>query len=370
MIFFSILSSLFLPIIIIGFFLSFVWRRKKIVHPATDNEWYLQIILSKEDAVSQFFLLLSILFLGVTLLAFNKDLGDPFSWQTILFITSVLSLISTYYLKTLYSLIFGLIAITAWWVAQATEWTQDKDITLSAIFVGSAFVGLLFYSLGHLHEREMKWKRFSFVYLFFGIILITSALFFLSSRTGLSFFEEMTKGVSFFSSWQITLSLFILLVFILGVSLYIVTKKLVSSFEFLAILSLTFLFGVIALLPQQSIFFQAGDFYNSYSGGKQLSGSGVLWAIIFNLVIFFELLGLIFSGYLRRETWLINLGAILLSLLIIVKYADWFFTFLGKSIFFIGAGILLFVVGWFMEKGRRVMISNIKEQTQTQQISQ
>ncbi|MDP2926730.1 MAG: hypothetical protein Q8N65_01160 [bacterium] len=363
MIFFSILSLLFWPIVIIGLIIFFARRRKKGMHPVNDKEWYLQLALSKEDAVSQFFLLLTVFFLGVTLLAFNRDLGDPFSWRTILFVTSALGLVSAYYLKTLYSLAFGLIGMTAWWGAQAAEWIQGKDIKTSAIFAGLAFVALLFYSLGHFHEREIKWKRFALVYLVLGIISITGVLFFFSSKPGLSVLGDMTKGASFFGSWQITLSLFIFLAALAGVAFYTMAKKLVSPFEFLAVLLLTLLFGTMALLPQQSLFLQAGSSYNFYSGGQELSRSGVLWALIFNFVVFFELLGLIFSGYLRRETWLINLGALFLFLLIIVKYFDWFFTFLDKSIFFIGAGILLFVVGWFMERGRKYMISNIKKPT-------
>ena len=148
------------------------------------------------------------------------------------------------------------------------------------------------------------------------------------------------------------------------ISIYAVAQKLISPFELMAALILAGLFSLTALLPEQKMFFQTGNFY---SGGG-LSETGVFWALIYNLAIFFELLGLLFSGYLRRETWLINLGALFLFLLIIVKYFDWFFTFFDKSIFFIGAGILLFVVGWFMEKGRKYMISNIKEQAQ--QISQ
>lgn len=362
---FSILPFLFWPIVIIGLFVFFLRRRKKSGHPVTDKEWYLQFALSKEDGVSQFFLLLSVFFLGATLLAFNKDLGDPFSGLTILFITSTLSLLSAYYLKAFYSLVFGLISIVTWWCAQATEWIQD--IATSAILVGLIFIALLFYLLGHIHEREIKWKRFALVYLVLGIISITSVLFFFSSKSGLSVLGEMTRGASFFGSWQITFSLFIFLVSLAGVTLYTVVKKLISPIEFLAILLLTLLFGTIALLPEQSMFLKSGNSYDFYFGGQELSSSGVLWAIIFNFTIFFELLGLILSGYLRRETWLINLGAFFLFLLIIVKYFDWFFTFLDKSIFFIGAGVLLFAVGWFMEKGRRMMISNIEKQTQQTQ---
>ncbi len=346
------------PIIIIGFIVFFARHRKKSGQSSIDKEWYLQFALSKEDAVSHFFLLLSIFFLGVTLLAFNREFGNPFSLLSILFITSVLGLVSAYYLKVLYSLLFGLISITTWWMMQAAEWMQDKNIKTSAIFVGLAFIALLFYSLGHLHESETKWKRFAFVYSILGILSITGILFFFSTKLGLSVLGNMTKGVSFYDSWQITLSLFIFLAGLAGAAIYTATKKLISPFEFIAILTLTLLFSVIALLPQQTIFIHAGRSF--YYGNGGLSNSGVLWAIIFNLTVFFELLGLIISGYLRRETWLINLGTFSLFFLISVKYFDWFFTFLDKSIFFIGAGILLFIVGWFLEKGRRVMLSNIK----------
>jgi len=368
---FSILSFLFWPIVIIGLIVFFARRRKKSGHPATDKEWYLQFALSKEDAVSQLFLLLSFFFLGVTLLAFNKDFGDPLSWRAILFITSLLGLIGAYYLKTIYVLVFSLVGLTSWWGAQAVQWIDGKNITTSALFAGLSFLALLFYSLGHLHEKEIKFKRFALVYLVLGIIAVTGALFFFSTKPGIGVIGEMTKGASFFGSWQLTLSLLVFLASLVGATLWAAAQKLISPFELLAVFALTCLFGITALLPEQTMFVKAGNSYFSYYGGNELSSTGVLWALFYNIAIFLELLGLIFSGYTRRETWLINLGALFLFLLIIVKYFDWFFTFLDKSIFFIGAGILLFVVGWFMERGRRYMISNIKAQApQAQQIPQ
>src|SRR3989338_1032979 len=360
---FGILSFLFWPVVIIGLIVFFIRRGKKRSHPAADKEWYLQLTLSKEDAISQLFLLLSIFFFGVTLLAFNKDLGDLFSWRTILVITSVVGLASAYYFKAVYSLAFSLIGIASWWGAQAAEWIDDKDIKTSALFAGLVFVALLFYALGHFHERETKFKRFALVFLIFGIISVTGALFFLSTKSGIAVLGTMTEGASLFGSWQITLSLFVFLVSLIGVTFFSAVKKLMSPFEVLAVLALAALFGIIALLPQQTMFSQAGRSYEIYGGGG-LSGSGTLWAFIFNFVVFFELLGLMFSGYIRQESWLINLGALFLFLLIVVKYFEWFFTSLDKSIFFIGAGIFLFVVGWFMEKGRRYMISGIKTQSQ------
>jgi hypothetical protein len=362
----SILRFLLWPIIIIGFIIFFVKRRNKKFHPSQDKEWYLQLALSKEDAVSQVFLLFSFFFLGVTLLAFNRDFSDPLSWRAILFITSFIGLIGAYYLKTIYTLAFSLIGLVIWWGAQAAQWIDGKNIKSSGFLVGLCFLALIFYSLGHLHEKQIKYKRFALVYLILGIITATGILFFFSTKLGISTIGGITKGAPLFDSWELVLSLFIFLVSLIGITSYTAVQKLLSPFELIAVFVLAFLFGVIALLPEQIMFIQVGQSYSFYSGNSELSSIGVFWAFIYNFAIFFELLGLIFSGYLRRESWLINLGALFLFLLIIVKYFDWFFTFLDKSIFFIGAGILLFVVGWFMEKGRRYIISNIK--TQTKQI--
>ncbi|HTN42802.1 MAG TPA: hypothetical protein VMN77_03300 [Nitrospiria bacterium] len=364
----------YLLIIIVALVLSLwpVWlvlgifyrlRKKKSAGPASDKTWYLQIALSKEDAVGQLFLVLSFFFLGLTLLALNRDLGHPVSWRTILLVASVAGLVNAYFLKVHYSLAVGLVGFSCWWGAQAAEWIQGKGIQPSAGIAGWAFVVLIFYALGRLHENERRWRRFVLVYLVLGIFPMTVALFIFSTKTGLDILGEMTKGAPFLDSLQITLSLLLLSIFLAGVMLYAIGNKLISPFEFFAVLILTVLFGAMALLPQQTMFPQAPSSYFT-NGGSELSSRGVLWALIFNLVTFLEIIGLIFLGYVRREIWLINLGTIFMVLLIFFKYLDWSYPFLDKSIFFIVAGLLLFAVGWFMEKGRRYMISNIKGQTQ------
>ncbi len=352
-----------IPLFLIGFIVYFIihairGRSKKGIK---EKDWYLQLSLSKEDTVSQFFFLFSVFFLGITLLAFNKDLGEPLSWRTILLLVSVVGLGVAYYFKVIYTLAVSLIGLAGWWGAQAAGWTQGKDIKGTALFTGLLFVAILFYLLGRFHEKEIKFKRVSIVYSILGLISVTAALFFLSTKSGLGILEDMTKGVSFFASWEITLSLFVFLIFLVGTLVYTLSKKLVFKSEAVAIGFLVVLLCIIALLPEQSMFLQQRGHYGVYRGAD-LSGAGILWAIIFNILIFLELIGIIFLGYLKRENWLINLGVFFIFLLIFVKYFDWFFTFLDKSIFFIGAGILLFVVGWFMEKGRRYLLSTIKRE--------
>lgn len=320
-----------------------------------------QLSLSREDSVSQCFFLIAFFFLGVTLLAFNKDFGDPLSWRTIILITSLCGLLGAYYLKTIYILIFSLIGLVSWWVAEATFWISSKDIQTIAILVGVSLIALLMYAVGRIHEQKPRYTRFALVYTVLSIVSVTTILFYFSTKSGIATIGSLTHGTQFFASWQLSLSLLSLLAAFMGAALYATWKKLMRPLESAAIFVLAGLFLVLAMMPEQSMFVGSGTRF--YAGSSILSPTGALWAIVLNVALFAELIGLIFLGYVRRETWLINTGAVLMFLLILVKYSDWFFSFLNKSIFFIGAGVLLFVVGWLMERGRRYMIKSISAQS-------
>lgn len=363
---FYILISLFWPVVIIWGIVHLVRRRTRKgrggKHPS--------LMISKEDGVSETLLLLSLFFLGVTLLSINRDIGSLLSWQTIIFITSAIGIALAYRLKIVYTLAFSLIGFFAWWSGKAAEWTMAQEISASGATAGIALGGLLLYTLGRFHEKILKKIRFSQVYLIFGILIVTALLFLLSTRLGLGLLENITSGVSIFGSWQLVLSLAFLVVAVLGISFFTTSQRAMSPKELVAVLVLAVLFITIAFLPEQNLLVQGGfDRGTGYTSGSYTS-AGILWAIIFNLLIFFEVLGLVFLGYVRREKWLINIGALFLFFLIAVKYFDWFFTFLDKSIFFIGAGILLFIVGWFMERGRRNVLQNIESKGEIGQISQ
>ena len=171
--------------------------------------------------------------------------------------------------------------------------------------------------------------------------------------------QELTGGGSVFGSWEIVLSLGLFAASVAGLLVYALTRKVLSYMEASALLFLGILISAFAFLPEQVVFEKSfRSIYNYYSA--VLTNTGVLWAVVFNLLIFFELLGVIFSGYRRKESWLINIGMVGLFMLIAFKYFDWFFTFLDKSLFFIGAGVLLLVIGWFMERNRRRLIADIK----------
>lgn len=360
-----------IPILIIGaiiFAAIFVGRIVR-NRNRSNNDSSLNLALSKEDAASEFFFLLSLLFLGVTILSFNRELFNSYLvWHSVIFTTSAVGIIGAYYFKVLYAFTFSLLGIVIWWMVKTGEWMNlpDKtgewmnlphksDIKMVSLIVLFAFIAILFYLLGHAHnQKKLVWKRFSMVYSVFGIFFITAFLFIFSTQFGLKLFAEGTKGVLIFASWQIVVSLLLLLVSIIAAVIYNFIRKLIFKWEILAVLIFTLLFAVIIFLPEQIMFVG----YSRRSA--ELSALGILWAIIFNVLLFGEIIGLILAGYGRKEKWLINLGIFFLFIFILVKYFDWFFDFLDKSVFFIGAGILLFAVGWLMERGRRYMLSEMK----------
>lgn len=321
-----------------------------------NHKSFLDIASSQEDMLSQVFFLLGIFSFAVMLLAFNRDLGNFLEWQTIILISSLLALFIAYYVKIIYALPFAVLGIFSWWITQMLYWADPKDIKTSFIFTGMILLSLILYMLGAIHRSERKFKRFSLVYTVLGMVFFIGFIFFLSSKWGMESLEDMTSGKEILSSWQIAVSyLFMILIFVSGfiLSLY---KKYISKYELLLIFCAGLFFSALVFFPELR-FFETSNAYNGYYYGKEFSSFGIVWAFIFNIFIFLQVLGVILLGYISRQEWFINLGAFFLFILIGIKYFDWFFTFFDKSIFFISAGIIMFIVGWFMEKGRRYMLS-------------
>ncbi len=325
------------------------------------SDWKSALYFSTEDGMGQMYLLAGYFFLGLTLYAFNRELGSPLRVESILLLISIVGIVISYWQKTAFMLVFSLLGLVSWWTVEATNWVKDGDLRSSAPIACLGLIALIFYVLSYIHSKFPKKKRFGQIYFIYSIIGITLYLFLMSTKLGISSLEVMTKGNPFYFSWQISLSLLLLLILLGCTSIYALTTQLISPYEFFAVVLLASLFLLTTLLPEQKIYFDNQVYsFIFVNSNAQLTPIGIFWAAIYNILIFFELLGLIFSGYIRKEGWLINLGATLLFLLILSKYFDWMFSFMDKSIFFIGAGILMFVVGFLMEKGRRYMISTIK----------
>ena len=309
-----------------------------------------RIFLSQEDFFSQIFFLYFISFLWLICYKLFTLKGGV-SPRTIFFFISLIGISIGYFKRVFYLFCGSILTLIWWWSIEMGEWIKEvKPLILWSSFI---FIGMIFYLLGNFWGRKKNFKRVSVFFFTLGILFILGITFFLSIKPGLEALEGGTKGKLIFVSWQTTLSSGLIFLIFLILLFFEKFKNLISREEILALSFLGILFIILPFLSAQKIFVE--------NFSSDLTPTGFFWAIFFNLLIFLEILGLLLLGYKKQEIWMVNTGTIFFSLLIFVKYFDWFFKFLDKSVFFIGAGILLLILGWGMEKGRKYMIAQIKE---------
>ncbi len=283
--------------------------------------------------------MLFVFFSGVTLLGINADFGDPLSWRIIFFAMTALGIGVAYYFKTVFSLLFSVVMLSVWWGAQSFQWIDLPGIEPLSLYVGYILYAALLVVLGRIDQK------FGSVYSLFGTLFLMGSLFFFSLQSGLHALVGLSDGLSMTGSWQMVVSYAVLLG---GLSMALIRARL-PMYENLVVLAHVVFYLFLLILPPFLLFVD----YDT------LSSEGLFMAILFNVLILAQLIGIIALGYYRRASWMINMGVIGMFLFILVKYFDWFFTFLDKSLFFIGAGLLLFGVGWLMERTRRRMIADI-----------
>lgn len=353
--------GLFWPLLLLGIVVYVIRKRGQSIK----SDWFELIAQSRDDLISQVFITLSVVFAGIAIYAINRDLGTVVDWQWILFVSVIAGLCVGYYYQNTIAFVLSLIGVFVWWIAQSTTWINlgagsEMDIRPMGAIWGMVLISAIYYVLGHLHQEWDRYKKYGVVYIFGGLITVTTILFILSTQAGLESLDSITKGMSIFESWPLVVSLGLLVLILASVVVWSVVKKQIILPEVLMILFVVGLLGSLLFISGKDIFVSTSNDLNSWdwsaSSRPNLTYIGLMWAVVFNVLLLAELLGLILLGYIRHRIWLINFGAIALFIFVIVKYFDWFFTFLDKSVFFIGAGILFFAVGVMMERGRRYMV--------------
>ncbi len=303
--------------------------------------------------MSQWFLVLGGLALANAIWAINNNFDGPLSWRVILMVAVLIFAAIAYWCKSVYAATIAIVGFLVWWPAQAMEW-QKANTMIAAIPAGLAWLAILLYVAGFWQTRFAAWKRFAMVYLVVGLLVLNFFIFLFSSRSGLEMLSELNSEPELFisSSEQNFIVMFAIGFLTLAAIGYGWYKKFILEKEAIAAVVLFLLFGAILVSPPQE----------TMAGYRQLAPAGIAWGAIFNFTLFAEILGVIFAGYWRREVWMVNFGAVLLVLFIAFKYFDWFFNSIDKSAFFIFAGILLFGIGWAMERGRRYLLRSIGSQ--------
>ena len=94
-----------------------------------------------------------------------------------------------------------------------------------------------------------------------------------------------------------------------------------------------------------------------------LPGAGVwVYPLLFNLVLLGGIAGLLFFGYANGQEFYINLGLLFFSIDVFTRYFEYGFDLLDRSLIFIIAGVILLAGGFLLERGRRMMVRQLRTQ--------
>lgn len=195
--------------------------------------------------------------------------------------------------------------------------------------------GVLLFGIGGLHYISDSLKTVARTYRIAGIKIVTLALFLLTFRFFSGHHEGFNANLITKISEQFMAGLIIFA--FLSVVIAIVNLIFNPANSDTAILEGSISIG---LLMAAIIFF----FSQSPSA---------FFTILFNLVLAGIIFILILVGYQREDMNLINIGMSYLALLIIVRYFDFFWNLLPRSIFFMSGGLILILGGIAFEKKRR-----------------
>lgn len=320
---------------------------------------HLRLALSSEDAISQLLILLALSFGMLGLFAFDRELSYPVSWQTLFLVVVIAAGGVGYKMKLLYPICSAAIGTMVWFGAQGGEWVSKAQVQALPVVTGIGLLGVFWYCVGASLDVLPKFRRFATGLFILGLIVVAGLFFFLSSNSGLEVVQDLARGGAWYSSFGIGLSLLVITLLAIGSAVFAYSSKAISNTELVGVVLASLFLLLLIFVPSNGVFFENSGYYNTPAA---LSGLGIGLAIVYNIAIFGLLVGTILSGYARKESWRINLGAVLMFLLILVKYFDWFFTFLDKSVFFLGAGLILFLVGYGMERARKMMLASMTTQ--------
>jgi uncharacterized membrane protein len=86
----------------------------------------------------------------------------------------------------------------------------------------------------------------------------------------------------------------------------------------------------------------------------------LVYPLLFNFLLFISMVGLVFVGYFRGEELLINLALVIFGIDVVTRYFEFSWGLLDRSFVFIGAGLILLVGGYLLERGRRRVIGRLQ----------
>jgi uncharacterized membrane protein len=195
--------------------------------------------------------------------------------------------------------------------------------------------GILMFGIGGLHYLSVDLKDVARIYRIAGIKISMLALFLLTFRFFSGHYAKFNIRADMVVSDQFKMGLVIFS--LLAIFFTIINLLLNPSKTDTSVLESTVGLGLLAIAL---LFF----FFPATTN---------IYVLLFNLILAGIIFLLIFIGHQRGDMRLVNIGMGFLSLLVIVRYFDFFWDLLPRALFFMTGGVILVLGGIALEKKRR-----------------
>lgn len=362
-----------LPVFIIGGIIFVVYRLKKGKSLGGSNR-KAPITHFFDLVVSQLAISISVLFFLYFLFSITKNFNADIEAHYVALPALVVGFILSYKLKQQLLLLLSIVGAYVWWIWLAVfeimkmyaSYRNDlgdhyygvssNEYRALIIIIGILMISLLFFVLGKIHSKKDSYNFFDNIYYFWSIVPVTGMLWLFSNKIVLiEGLPSLLDGDAFLLPPLLIVGLAVICISIVLLVYYAFVRNLLNN-KCLASILLTLVgLGLLLFIPKMEFKPSYSDFRYTDSGPNFL---GYIFLIFFNILIFGEFLLFIMYGYLKKNIGFITLGTILLFVLCIEKYVEWF-SFTEKGIFFTGAGVLMLGLGFLLERARRTIINNL-----------
>ena len=236
------------------------------------------------------------------------------------------------------------------WLGMELTFYIDEILSFMKIIVIFFMAGIMLWWVGHAHKGLDALQGISTPYICFGVVLTFGSAFILT------FIDRIDN----LGSWNLMIFYIpITVLFVIAATVYAATGEKEKGW----IIELTVLTMIFAGLLTCAVF------YPQFLSTKNIVDTGIVSPyreisfnrIIFNLIYAAGIIGIIFLGYINRNTAYINIGLLFFVLDVIARYFDFFWKLLPRSLFFIGGGLILLTGSVFLERKRRLVLQSFEE---------
>lgn len=275
--------------------------------------------------------------------------GYPITIVCWLFIASLIGSILAIYFKITGVFMVCATAFSLWLFLQVSVWVSAYNLQpVTPVSVLGLYAGGV-YLFGRICV-QFRYKTCQPIVVL-GVLISSGVLFWFSMRGVIMNLDILASGNQATSSWQIMYTIFCIACVTIFMSIYGTIRAKVSFYESLCVFALWCLCIVPLLMSVHSTSALISYAYQN-TPMQTLTQYGVVLALIYNLSLFGLVMLLVWRGYCRADYVAAEVFASVLFILSLIKYTDWFYHVLDRSIFFLGAGILLLTFATIIRHSR------------------